>query len=82
MSKLNVGFARKAAPVLGFMAVVGLVGCGEVDQKVKSEKIYAGKKDERAFDGAKFSGDQKKWEATLAKRNESQNEYLRADKPK
>lgn len=72
--------ARKATPLLGFMVMAGLTGCGEVDQKVKSEKIYAGKKDERAYDGAKFGGDQKKWEAALAKRNETQNEYLRADK--
>jgi hypothetical protein len=76
------GIARKAAPLLGFAAVVGLSGCGEVDPKVSSEKVYAGKKDTRAYDGAKFGGDQKKWEAALAERNKTQNEYLRADKPK
>ncbi len=56
-----------------------LGACGEIDQTVKSEKIYAGKKDARAADGAAFAGDKKKWEAALAQRNNSQNEYLRTD---
>ena len=36
----------------------------------------------RAADGANFGGDKKKWEATLAQRNNSQNEYLRTDTKK
>ena len=67
---------------VGLVAVslaFGLVACSEIDQTAKSEKIYAGKKDARAADGAPFGGDKKKWEATLAQRNNAQNEYLRTD---
>ena len=56
-----------------------LAGCGQVDQTAKSEKVYAGKKDTRAAEGSVFGGDKKKWEAALAQRNTSQNEYLRTD---
>jgi hypothetical protein len=72
----------KAAPMLVFGAVAvcfGLTACSEVDQKTKSEKIYAGKKDSRAYEGEKFANDQKKWEAALAERSKVQNEYLRTD---
>lgn len=54
-----------------------LVGCGEIDQKAKVEKVYAGKKDARPADDARFGGDRKKWEAALAERSKGQNEYLR-----
>lgn len=68
---------------LTFLAVaLSLVACGEVDQKAKTEKIYAGKKDERAADGAAFGGDKKKWEAKLAERNVVQNEYARTENKK
>ena len=56
-----------------------LVGCGEIDQTAKSEKVYAGKKDTRPEEGIAFGGDKKKWEAALAKRSTTQNEYLRTD---
>jgi hypothetical protein len=56
-----------------------LVGCGEIDQTAKTEKVYAGKKDERAYDNKQFGNDKKKWEATLAQRSRTQNEYLRTD---
>ncbi len=61
---------------------MSLTACGEVDQKAKTEKIYAGKKDERASDGAAFGGDKKKWEAKLAERSVAQNEYARTDNKK
>ena len=57
----------------------GLVACGEIDQTAKTEKVYAGKKDEHAYDNKLFGNDKKKWEATLAQRNNTQNEYLRTD---
>ena len=60
-------------------AVLALAGCGEIDQTAKIEKVYAGKKDTRASSDARFGGDAKKWEATLAERNKNQNEYLRTE---
>jgi hypothetical protein len=56
-----------------------LTACGEIDQTAKTEKVYAGKKDERAYDNTFFGNDKKKWEATLAQRSRTQNEYLRTD---
>jgi hypothetical protein len=70
----------KAAPVLAFgalLAALGLSGCGEIDQKAKIEKVYAGKTDSRPADDPRFKGDRAKWEETLKKRSEGQNEYLR-----
>ena len=67
------------AVAAGFALAVSLVGCGEIDQKAKIEKVYAGKKDSRASDDPRFGGDRKKWEATLAERSKAQNEYLRTD---
>lgn len=59
--------------------VVGLVACSETDQTAKTEKVYAGKKDGRAYDNKLFVNDKKKWEATMAARSRTQNEYLRTD---
>jgi hypothetical protein len=70
---------RKLAVTLLGCAAFGLIGCGEIDQKAKVEKVYAGKKDTRAAEDARFGGDRKKWEATLAERNKGQNEYLRTE---
>jgi len=71
--------SRRLSLVLIGSAVVALSACGEIDQKAKAEKVYAGKKDTRAADDARFGGDAKKWEATLAERNKNQNEYLRTE---
>lgn len=72
--------ARKLAPALLLGAVaLCLAGCGEIDQQAKSEKIYAGKKDTRAFESEQFGNDKKKWETTLAQRSRTQNEYLKTD---
>ena len=59
--------------------VVGLVACSEVDQTAKTEKVYAGKKDERAYDNKLFGNDKQKWETAMAARTRTQNEYLRTD---
>jgi hypothetical protein len=67
-----------AIAFIGSAALV-LSSCGEIDQKAKVEKVYAGKKDTRASDDARFGGDRKKWETTLAERNKNQNEYLRTE---
>ena len=69
----------RLAVAAGVALAATLVGCGEIDQKAKIEKVYAGKKDTRASDDARFGGDRKKWETTLAERSKSQNEYLRTD---
>jgi hypothetical protein len=66
-------------PLAALVLAVTLVACGEIDQTAKSEKVYAGKKDTRAADGALFGGDKKKWETALAQRSATQNEYLRTD---
>jgi hypothetical protein len=70
---------KRTALFSGLLAAIALGGCGETDQKAKTEKIYAGKKDTRAAEASAFGGDQKKWEATLASRNNNQNEYLRTE---
>lgn len=70
--------ARRTAPMLLVGAVaLGLAGCGEIDQQAKSEKLYAGKKDTRAFEGANFGNDKKKWEAALVQRSRTQDEYVK-----
>lgn len=68
---------RFLAVVISTGVAVGLSACGEIDQKAKVEKVYAGKKDTRASDDTRFGGDKKKWEAALAERSKTQNEYLR-----
>lgn len=72
----------KGAPALVFGGIVlgamlSLSACGEIDQKAKTEKVYAKKLDTHAYDGDKFKGDKAKWEASLAQRNGSQNESVR-----
>ena len=75
--------ARRALPVLVFGALVlGLSGCGEIDQKAKTEKIYSGKKDTEAYENTKFAGDKSKWESAMAERSKTQNEYNRTDTKK
>lgn len=68
-----------ASTVVFAVLAVSLSACGEVDQTAKTEKVYAGKKDAYAYDGKLFGNDKKKWEASLAQRSRTQNEYLRTD---
>ena len=68
--------------LIALAALLAVSACGEIDQVAKTEKVYAGKKDERASDGTKFGGDKKKWETALAQRSTTQNEYLRTDTKK
>ena len=80
MSGVRRHFAWKAAPVLVFGAMVlVLSACGEIDQTAKIDKVYAGKKDSKAYEGTKFAGDKTKWESTLVERSKTQNEYNRTD---
>ena len=67
------------AAIAGCVFVSGLMACSEVDQKVNTEKVYAGKKDVHAYDNKLFGNDKKKWETSLVQRSRTQNEYLRTD---
>jgi hypothetical protein len=83
MSGVRSKYARKAAPVLVFgVLALGLTACGEIDQTAKVDKVYAGKKDSKAYEGTKFAGDKTKWESTLVERSKTQNEYIRTDTKK
>lgn len=83
MSGIRSKYARKAAPVLVFGALVlSLAACGEIDQTAKVDKVYAGKKDSKAYEGTKFAGDKTKWESALVERSKTQNEYIRTDTQK
>ena len=54
-------------------ALIALAACGEISQD--APKTYAGKEDSKAYAGDAFKGDKAKWEATLAERAASQNDY-------
>jgi hypothetical protein len=83
MSGFQSKYARKAAPALVFAALaLGLAACGEIDQTAKVDKVYAGKKDSKAYEGTKFAGDKTKWESALVERSKTQNEYIRTDTQK
>ncbi len=74
----------KAPPVLVFGsfalgAMLCLSACGEIDQKAKTEKVYAKKLDTHAYDGDKFKGDKAKWEVSMAERSSTQNESVKID---
>jgi len=56
-------------------AALALASCGEIPQD--AAKPYAGKDDTKAYAGDMFKGDKAKYEQTLAKRAEYQNEYVR-----
>jgi len=60
------------------LAIAGalvLAACGEIPQD--APKPYAGKEDTKAYAGDTFKGDKAKYEQTLAKRADFQNEYVR-----
>jgi hypothetical protein len=61
---------------LTLLAAAALVAaCHEIPQD--APKPYAGKEDTKAYAGDLFKGDKAKYEAALAKRADTQNEYLR-----
>ncbi len=57
------------------VAALVLASCGEIPQD--AAKPYAGKDDTKAYAGDMFKGDKAKYEQTLAKRADYQNEYVR-----
>lgn len=56
-------------------AGLALAACGEIPQD--APKPYAGKEDTKAYASDAFKGDKAKYESTLAKRADFQNEYVR-----
>lgn len=64
------------------LAALFAAGCSEIDQTAKTQKVYAGKKDERPYDSKEFASDKAKWQQALAERNKGQNEYLRTEPAK
>lgn len=70
----------KKAQFLALTVAFALSACGEYSQ-VASYKPgnYQGKSDTRPWEGGKFAGDKAAWEASLASRNQNQNEYKRTN---
>lgn len=67
---------RTIATALGAgAAILVLSACTEPSQD--PARSYAGKEDAKAYAGDAFKGDKAKWESTLAKRADNQNEYVR-----
>jgi hypothetical protein len=60
-------------------AALVLTGCGEINQQEKTQKVYAGKTDDKHYEGPKFGADKAKWEVALKERGQTQNEYLRTE---
>lgn len=62
------------------LAAAGLAGCGERPQVGKYEQgKYAGKADQRPWDGGTFKGDKGAWEQAERNRVRAQNEYKRVE---
>ena len=70
---------RFAVAAVASTAVVLLAGCSETPREVG--KAYAGKQDTTPYASDPFNGDKSKWSATLAERNQRQNEYARIPPP-
>jgi len=61
--------------LIAVVAGLALASCGEIPQD--APKPYAGKEDTKAYAGDAFKGDKQKYEQSLAKRADFQNEYIR-----
>ena len=61
-------------------AGLALAACSEIPQE--AAKSYAGKEDVAAYAGDAFKGDKQRYEQTLAKRADYQNEYIRTGQAK
>ena len=64
----------RAVVAIGLAAA--LAACGEIPQD--AAKPYAGKEDTKAYAGDMFKGDKAKYEQTLAKRADLQNDYAKS----
>jgi hypothetical protein len=71
--------------LLAFIAVTGLVGCGERDQIAGSKRTYQGKQDSKPWDneplaygtGKWAKGDRPSWEEQIKTRQMGQHEHKR-----
>ena len=61
-------------------AAFAAAACNEIPQD--AAKPYAGKEDTKPYAGDVFKGDKAKYESTLAKRADHQNEYIRTGRVK
>ena len=69
--------ALAAAAIAG---AVLLSGCGEKEQViVYKQGKYQGKPDSKPWENDQFKGNQTQWETAIKTRNQSQNEYTRAE---
>ena len=62
--------------LLAIGLAAALAACGEIPQD--AAKPYAGKEDTKAYAGDLFKGDKAKYEQTLAKRADFQNDYAKS----
>jgi uncharacterized lipoprotein YehR (DUF1307 family) len=67
------------AALLAVLAL-SLSGCGEKEQViVYKQGKYQGKPDSKPWENDQFKGNQVQWETAIKTRNQSQNEYTRAE---
>jgi len=69
-----------AAATLAVVFTLGLSACGEKEQViVYKQGKYQGKPDSKPWENDQFKGNQAQWETAIKTRNQSQNEYTRAE---
>ena len=68
------------AATLAVVATLSLSACGEKEQViVYKQGKYQGKPDSKPWENDQFKGNQVQWETAIKTRNQSQNEYTRAE---
>jgi uncharacterized lipoprotein YehR (DUF1307 family) len=69
-----------AAVTLAVVSTLSLSACGEKEQViVYKQGKYQGKPDSKPWENDQFKGNQAQWETAIKTRNQSQNEYTRAE---
>lgn len=69
-----------AAATLVVVSTLSLSACGEKEQViVYKQGKYQGKPDSKPWENDQFKGNQAQWETAIKTRNQSQNEYTRAE---
>ncbi len=65
---------------LAVVSTLSLSACGEKEQViVYKQGKYQGKPDSKPWENDQFKGNQAQWETAIKTRNQSQNEYTRAE---